>query len=114
MTNLQRLLLETKSINLSQDELSVYLMESDLSPHTEYDASSATNKRNIFRAALGILESIANNPSTMKAYKVDDMTVSDFADSIQSRIDQLERKIRTMKTDEQLQGDSNFFMLFNS
>ncbi|MFV2049640.1 hypothetical protein CJ195_21905 [Bacillus sp. UMB0899] len=111
MTNLQRLLLEVKGINLSQDELIVYLMEADLNPHSEYNPQSATSKRNIYRSALSILESIANNPSTMKNYKEDDMSVSDFADNIQSRIDQLERKIRTMKTDD---SDSNFFMLFNS
>lgn len=111
MTNLQRLLLEVKGINLSQDELTVYLMEADLKPHSEYNPQSATSKRNIYRSALSILESIANNPSTMKNYKEDDMSVSDFAENVQSRIDQLDRKIRSMKTDE---SDSNFFMLFNS
>lgn len=112
MTNLQRLELETKGINLSQDESSIYLQEADLSPHAEYDATSATNKRNIYKASLFILESIANNPSNMKDYKNDDMSVSQFAENIQSRIDQLERKIRTMRTDEQT--DSNYFMLFNA
>ncbi|WP_052737772.1 Gfo/Idh/MocA family protein [Bacillus sp. SA1-12] len=80
MTNLQRLQLEVRGINLSQEELTVYLMEADLTPHTEYNPSSATNKRNIYRAALSILESIANNPSTMKNYKEDDMSVSDFGE----------------------------------
>ncbi|GAA0366855.1 hypothetical protein [Bacillus horti] len=112
MTNLERLSLETKGINLSEDELSIYLMESDLTPSSPYQAQSATNKRNIYRAALSILESIANNPSNMKDYKQDDMSVSQFAENVQARIDQLERKIRSMKTDEQ--SDSNFFMLFNS
>lgn len=45
----------------------------------------------------------------MKNYKQDDISVSQFAENIQSRIDQLERKIRTMKTDD----ETNFFMLFN-
>ncbi|MEC1723128.1 hypothetical protein [Schinkia azotoformans] len=112
MTNLQRLLLEVKGINLQQDELSIYLQENGLQPHDEYIPSSQANKRNIYRTALSILESIANNPSTMKNYKMDDTTISDFADNIQNRIDQLERKIRTMPIDEQ--SDSNFFMLFNS
>ncbi|MFC0235642.1 hypothetical protein [Fictibacillus phosphorivorans] len=112
MTNLQRLELEIKGVTLSQDELSVYLMECDLTPHSEYIPTSATNKRNIYRAALSILESIANSPSTMKNYKQDDMTVSDFADNLQSRIDQMERKIRTMPVDEQ--DGNNFFMLFQS
>lgn len=110
MTNLERLALETKGINLTEEESSIYLLESGLSPNEQYNPSSATNKRNIYRAALSILESIANQPSTMKDYKEDDISVSQFAENIQNRIDQLERKIRTMKTDEQ--SDSNFFMLF--
>ena len=110
MTNLERLKLETKGINLSQDELFIYLMESDLTPQDEYNATSSTAKRNIYRSALSILESIANNPTSMKDYKEDDISVSDFAENIQSRIDQLERKIRTMKTDD----ETNFFMLFKN
>lgn len=113
MNNLQRLELETKGINLEQDELSIYLQENDLQPFTEYSPSSATNKKNIYRAALSILESIANNPTGMKSYKMDDMTVSDFHENLMNRIDQLERKIRTLKTDEQLQNESNFFVLFS-
>jgi len=49
----------------------------------------------------------------MKDYKHEDMTVSQFHENLMSRIDQLERKIRTLKTDEQLENDSNFFMLFS-
>lgn len=112
MNNLQRLQLETKGIQLEQDELSIYLQENDLQPFNEYNPQSATNKRNIYKSALSALESIANNPASMKSYKMDDMTVSDFAENLMSRIDQLERKIRTLKTDEQIQNESNFFMLF--
>lgn len=112
MNNLQRLEMETKGIKLEQDELSIYLQENDLQPFVEYNPQSATNKKNIYRAALSILESIANNPASMKSYKMDDMTVSDFHENLMNRIDQLERKIRTLKTDEQLQNESNFFMLF--
>lgn len=110
MNNLQRLQLETKGINLDQDELSVYLQENGLQPFDEYNPQSSTNKKNIYRAALAILESIANSPSTMKNYKEDDMTVSDFHTNLMNRIDNLERKIRQMKSDEQ--NDSDFFMLF--
>ncbi|MBE2932349.1 hypothetical protein HPJ92_07355 [Anoxybacillus flavithermus] len=113
MTNLQRLLLEVQGINLDQNELAVYLAENNLNPHDEYVPSSATNKRNIYKTALSILESIANNPKLMKTYKLDDMTVSDFHENLLNRIDQLERKIRQMKTDEQEQT-GNVFMLFNS
>lgn len=41
------------------------------------------------------------------------MSVSEFATNIQNRIDQLERKISKLKTDEQLENESNFFMLFD-
>ncbi|MEK4125892.1 hypothetical protein NSS60_03185 [Anoxybacillus sp. FSL W8-0382] len=113
MTNLQRLLLEIKGIDLDQNELAVYLAENDLNPHDEYNPASATNKRNIYKTALSILESIGNNPSLMKVYKLDDMTVTDFHENLINRIDQLERKIRQMKTDEQEQ-QGNVFMLFIS
>jgi hypothetical protein len=113
MTNLQRLLLEIKGIDLAQDELTVYLQENELQPFDEYGPSSATNKRNIYKTALSILESIANNPKLMKAYKLDDMTVTDFHENLLNRIDQLERKIRSMKSDEEIQT-GNVFMLFNS
>lgn len=113
MTNLQRLLLETKGIDLDQNELIVYLEENGLKAHDEYNPQSATNKRNIYKTALSILESIANNPKLMKAYKLNDMTVIDFHENLMNRIDSLERKIRQMKTDEQEQT-GNVFMLFNS
>jgi len=113
MTNLQRLMLEIKGIDLDQNELIVYLEENGLKAHDEYNPQSATNKRNIYKTALSILESIANNPSLMKSYKLDDMTISDFHENLLNRIDQLERKIRQMKTDEQEQT-GNVFMLFNS
>ena len=113
MTNLQRLLLEVQGINLDQNELAVYLAENGLNPHDEYNPSSATNKRNIYKTALSILESIANNVQLMKNYKHDDMTVTDFHENLLNRIDQLERKIRSMKTDEENQ-QGNVFMLFNS
>ncbi|MBE2927406.1 hypothetical protein [Anoxybacillus flavithermus] len=113
MTNLQRLLLEVQGIDLDQNELAVYLAENNLNPHDEYNPQSATNKRNIYKTALSILESIANNPSLMRSYKLDDMTVTDFHENLLSRIEQLERKIRSMKTDEQEQI-GNVFMLFNS
>jgi hypothetical protein len=113
MNNLQRLQLETKGITLDQSELTIYLQENDLLPFDEYNPQSATNKKNIYRSALSILESIANNPNQMKSIKLDDMTVSDFADSLMARIDQLDRKIRLLKDDDQLQNESSFFYLFS-
>lgn len=112
MNNLQRLQLEIQNDKLEQDELVVYLQENDLQPFEEYSPSSATSKRNIYKSALSVLESIANDVNKMKTVKMDDMTVSDFHENLMNRIDQLERKIRTLKTDEQLQNESNFFMLF--
>ncbi|GGJ80517.1 hypothetical protein GGR02_003482 [Anoxybacillus voinovskiensis] len=109
MTNLQRLLLEIQGIELDQNELIVYLQENGLNAHDEYNPQSATAKKNIYRTALSILESIANNPSMMKVYKLDGMTISDFHENLLARIDQLERKIRQMKDDDE---NTNVFMLF--
>ncbi len=113
MNNLQRLELETKGIQLSQSELTIYLQENNLQPFDEYNPQSATNKKMIYQSALSILDSICNNPVNLKSYRLDDMTVSDFAESLMARIDQLDRKIRLLKTDEQIQNESNFFMLFS-
>lgn len=68
----------------------------------------------IYQTALSILESIANNPTLFKDYKLDDISVSNFADSLQNRIDQLDTKIRRMKIDYENESKSNVFMLFNS
>ncbi|MFD2703934.1 DUF6706 family protein [Salibacterium lacus] len=106
MTNLQRLEMEVKDISLSQQEMSVYLQESDLTPHSEYQPE---NKKLVLQSALSVLESIANQPSQMKNYTTEDISISAFSDNIQSRIDQLERKIRQMKSTEE---DTSFFMLF--
>lgn len=113
MNNIQRLQMETKGINLDQNELIVYLEENNLSPFNEYDSKSATNKRNIYKSALSVLESVANSPDTLKNIKSEDLSVSDFATNIQNRIDQLQYKIRTLKTDEQAQYNSNTFFLFD-
>ncbi|MGM7635487.1 hypothetical protein [Bacillus sp. Hm123] len=112
MNNLQRLELEVSGTKLSQNELSVYLQENGLNPTDEYDPSSDANKRAIYGAALSILESIANNPNNLRSLKLDDMTISDFADSIMARIDQLDRKIRLLKKDEQQASQSQVFILF--
>lgn len=110
MNNLQRLQMEIKGIDLSQQELIVYLQEVGLNPTNEYNPQSNSNKRAIYKCALSILESIANNPTLMRAIKIDDMTVSDFHENLINRIDQLERKIRTMPSDDNNNG--NVFLLF--
>ena len=115
MTNLERLQLEIKSISLTTDELSVYLMESDLTSNIEYNPQSNTNKRNILKSALSILESIANQPQLMKSYKQDDITISQFHENLMARIDQLERKIREIPNDDlSYQDGASFFYMFSS
>ena len=111
MNNIERLQLEIKDISLTEEEIAIYLQENSLQPYEEYNPSSASNKRDIFRTTLSILESIANNPATMKNYKKDDITISQFSENIQNRIEQLQRKIRQMSIAEDNQ-ESNFFMLF--
>ena len=113
MTNKERLEIEIKNINLSENEKEIYLEESELDPEEEYNPSSNNNKRNILKTALSILESIANDPAAMKNYKQDDITVSQFSENLQNRIDQLERKIRQMSTTDN-NNEDNFFMLFDS
>lgn len=110
MNNLQRLQMETKGIELSQQELIIYLQENGLNAHDEYNPQSLTSKRAIFSCALGILESLSNNPEIMKNIKMDDMSVDQFAENLQSRINQLERKIRTMRTDQS--NGTDIFMLY--
>jgi hypothetical protein len=112
MTNLERLQMEIKDIVLTEAEKEVYLQENSLSPDGEYNPQSIINKRNILKTALSILESIANNPTTMKNYKKDDITISKFSENIQNRIEQLERKTRQMSINDEM-SDSNYFMLFN-
>lgn len=110
MTNIERLQLETKGINLKEDELSIYLEENDLEPLADYDPKSSTNKRNILRTALSILEGIANNPKLMREYKTEDITVMDFHQNLMNRIDALERKIRLMADDNSVYQDGASFI----
>jgi RNase H-fold protein (predicted Holliday junction resolvase) len=90
MTNLQRLKLE---INLNgaytDEQLTVFLLENDLTDTDGYNPSSNTNKKNILKTALSILEAIANNPQLMKSYKSEDISVTEFSENLQNRIDQL-------------------------
>lgn len=94
MTNLERVKMEIKDINLTDAELEIYLMEQDLTATNEY---TKVDNLQILKTTLAILESIANNPSMMKSYKTDDISVSNFSENIQSRIDQLNRKIRELE-----------------
>lgn len=114
MTNIERLQMETKGITLTPDELEIYLQENGLACNTDYNPTSNTNKRNILKTALSILESIANQPDLMKNYKQDDISVSQFHENLMSRIDQLERKIREIPNDDlAYQDGASFFYMFS-
>ena len=114
MTNLERLKLEISQSGYTDEELSIFLEESLLSPSDEYIPASNENKKAIYQTALSILEAIANNPQLLANKKFDDTSVSDFAESIQNRIDQLERKLRMLKSSDNESTQSNSFMLFQS
>lgn len=109
MTNIERLQLEIKGMSLSEDEISIYLEENALESLQEYNPKSDTNKRDILRTALAILEGIANNPQLMREYKTEDITVMDFHENLMNRIDALERKIRLMADDDAVYQDGASF-----
>ena len=92
--------MEISDISYTPEQLTVFLLENGLEADKEYNPSSNTNKKNILKTALSILEAIANNPNLMKNYKNEDISIMDFAESIQNRISQLERKIRLLPADD--------------
>ena len=100
LTNLQRLQMELRDINIPEEELEVYLMENDLTHNAEYDPTSNTNKKAIYKTTLSVLESIANSPQTMKNYKTDDISITHFHTNLERRIENLQRKINNMVSDE--------------
>jgi len=115
MTNLERLKIEIKGIDYTDDELSIYLQENDLNPNDIYDPNNKINHRNILKTALAILESVANNPTLMKTYKTDDMTITQFSENLQNRIDALERKIRQISINDTLDSTgASFTYLFKN
>ncbi|WP_042346089.1 hypothetical protein [Bacillus massiliigorillae] len=115
MNNLERLKLEVQGITLTDEELTIYIQENNLEPSIIYNPQSKEDKLSIYNTALSILESIANNPQLMKTIKYKDTTLDSFHDTLMARIDQLERKVREMKTNfDREDVSSNTFMLFNS
>lgn len=113
MTNNERLLMEIKGIELTTAEIDIYLAENNLNATTEYSPTSNTNKRNILKTALSILESVANQPALMKNYKQDDISVSQFHENLMSRIESLEIKIRQIPDDANTYQDgAQFFCMF--
>ncbi len=110
MDNIDRLKMEIGGIELPYEELIVYLEEEGINGDATYNASSKANKKAIYATALAILNSIANQPHLIKNYRQDDMTIDSFAKYLQSRVDQLEKKIRQMPNEDS--APSNFFNLF--
>lgn len=113
MDNLARLKMEIEGFDIEDEKLIVYLMENDLTDITEYDPKSNTNKKAIYSTALNVLESIANNPATMKNYKTDDISITHFATNLQNRIDDIRKKIATMANDEMVsENDATFVWMY--
>lgn len=110
MNNIERLQMEIGGIELPHEELLIYMSEEGIDGYQSYNASSKANKKAIYNSALSILNSVANQPHAMKNYKQDDMTIQGFAQYLQARIDQLEKKVRQMPNDDST--GSNFFNLF--
>lgn len=110
MTNLDRLKMEIEGITLDDDKLSVYLQENNLTATEEYTPTNNLNKKNIYRTALAILESIANNPTYMREIKNDDLSIMQFSENLQNRIDALERKIRLMSDNDIDDGTGGSFV----
>lgn len=110
MDNIERLQMEIGGMELPYEQLLVYLEEEGINGDATYNASSKANKKAIYSTALAILNSIANQPHLMKNYRQDDMTIDSFAKYLQARIDQLEKKIRQMPSEDS--APSNYFNLF--
>lgn len=113
MDNLARIKMELRGINIPDDELTVYLMENDLTDITEYDPESNTNKKKIYKTALSVLESIANDTNTLKNYKTEDLSITHFHTNLMNRIDDLRRKINIMVDDDlKSENDAIFVWMF--
>lgn len=113
MLNIERVKMEVKGITLTDDEWSVYLSENGLIHNEVYQPNVPLNKKKVYMTALSVLESVANNPSMMKDYVIDDMTVSQFHENLMARIDQLQNKIDNLQVEVPEQdNNSSFFMLF--
>ena len=111
--NQTRLEMEIKGVKISDREIKVYLKENGLNYLDEYDTSSKTNLKQIYQTALAILSSIANNPTTMKNYTTEDISVSNFHEQLLSQIDNLNIKIRNMVDDDfTAESDATFINMF--
>ncbi|MFJ3386767.1 hypothetical protein [Lysinibacillus sp. NPDC086135] len=110
INNLERLKMDIEGIDIEDEKLSIYLAENGLQATDTYNTNDTSNLKGIYATALSVLEGLANNPTMMKAIKLDDMTVSEFSDNIMKRIDQLDNKIRQIKVNN---NSSSTFLLYN-
>ncbi|GAF24535.1 hypothetical protein JCM19047_4446 [Bacillus sp. JCM 19047] len=101
-------------VSIDDDEIQIYLIEAGLEAGREYKADMQFG---IKKATLSILESIANKPSLMKNYKLDeDLTVSNFSVNLQNRIKQLKQDIHELQIAEDRQKNQQsavLYMFFN-
>ncbi|WP_413381219.1 hypothetical protein [Alkalihalobacillus sp. 1P02AB] len=111
-TNKEFLALETKGINITDEELEMYFYKVGLDSADTY---SNENEKKILKVAVLILESIANQPDTMKDYKNDDgISVTKFADNLHRRIQYLNGKIQELERKENSHSNSSVFYMFDS
>lgn len=111
ITNLERLKYDIQGIEIDDTKLSIYLAENGLVATDTYNTDDTANLKGIYATALSILEGLANNPSMMRTVKLDDLTVSEFHESLMARINQLSDKVRQIKVNDT--KGSNTFLLYN-
>lgn len=108
MTNLERVQMEL-GFDYDVNKIAIYCSEAGLLPNAEYDPNSNSNKKAIYQVVLAILEQLANNPSEMKTYKLENMTIQGFYELLQERINALQRKINLMSDDD---NSTDFVYIF--
>ena len=100
-------------VNLNRNTGSISIGTVGQLRRIKHNPESNTNKKNILKTALSILEAIANNPQLMKNYKTEDMTITGFSENLQNRIDALDRKIRLIANDDNVyEQGASFAYLF--
>lgn len=93
-TNLSRLKMEIEGVDIPDNKLIVYLMENNLEFESEYTRS---DRLNILKSALAVLNSLANNTNAMKKYSTGDISVTGYGEVIQNRISQLTRQVAELE-----------------
>src|SRR5690606_20313690 len=114
----ERLKKATNGINLTDEEYIIYLQEAGVrEPEGDYNAYNNLNKKQVYSAALQMLNDVANDVTLMTNMKEDDITIDSFSDSIQARISQLEHQIRMLPAEGTSDSNTNnnrTFFLFQS